>query len=198
MIVTKCPYAWVQQKAWDFPTLWDSISRHHPWGHPVSGFMIAVIFFEETGFCNIAQADVPAGYGVGFGQLEVRNPEKMEFYQWLGMPTDYKVVAQMMLANNDTAVRVHCKYFQYLTQEKQKGLEGCLGAQVGKHRQYIPLFKTGASLLEKAFRENDRAGYIRALNYARENSPKHNQISEKYFPDYWQFILPDSWFKYGF
>ena len=50
--------------------------------------MLAVIFFEETAFCNRAQAEAPSGYGVGFGQLEVKNPEKKEFYEWLGISTE--------------------------------------------------------------------------------------------------------------
>ncbi len=74
MIVKRCPFAWEQFRAWDFPTLWDSISQNHPSDHPVSYFMLAVIFFEETAFCNRAQAEAPSGYGVGFGQLEVKEP----------------------------------------------------------------------------------------------------------------------------
>src|SRR5262249_9306667 len=89
-MVQKCPFAWVEAKALDFPGIWDAVSRHHPWGHPVSYYMIAVIFFEETGFCNIGQAQTSGSLGVGFGQLEVSNPDKKDFYAWLGLPTDYK------------------------------------------------------------------------------------------------------------
>lgn len=197
-MVNKRPYGWVEEKALDFPSLWSTLSRHHPANHPVSYFMIAVIFFEETGFCNIPQADTPAGFGVGFGQLEVRNPEKKEFYAWLGLPTDYKQVAQMMLGDKDFSVKVHCKYFQFLSTVKGLGLDGCLGAQVGKHTVYKDLFKEGAAKLEKAFKENKRAAYIEALNHAPSNSPKKNGISEKFFPEYWQFTLPESWFAMGF
>jgi hypothetical protein len=198
MIVRKCPFAWEQFKAWDFPTLWDSISQNHPSDHPVSYFVLAVIFFEETAFCNRAQAETPSGYGVGFGQLEVKNPEKKEFYEWLGISTDYKEVARMMLADNDTSVWTHCNYFQYLTSEKYYKLDGCLGAQVGSHTVYKSLFQDGAKLLEKAYNDNDRAAYIYALNYARNNSPKNNGIPENLFPEFWQFILPDSWFTLGY
>ena len=197
-MVNKCPYAWVESKAWDFPSLWDSISQHHPWNHPVSYFMILVIFFEETAFCNISQAQTSGGLGTGFGQLEVSNPEKKDFYAWLGLPTDYRQVSQMMLADKDRSVLVHCKYFQYLTSVKYFGLEGCLGAQVGSHISYKALFRQGAQMLEQAFNENDRNGYIRALNFARSNSTKKNGIPESYFPQFWEFILPDSWFELGY
>lgn len=103
-----------------------------------------------------------------------------------------------MLADNDTSVWTHCNYFQYLTTEKYFKLNGCLGAQVGSHTVYKGLFKEGAKLLEKAYNDNDRSAYIYALNYARTNSPKNNGISDKLFSDFWQFILPDSWFTSGF
>jgi hypothetical protein len=88
MIVRKSPYGWDQFKAWDFPTLWDSISQNHPSDHPVSYFMLAVIFFEATTFCKRDRAEAPSGYGVGFEQLEVKNPKKKEIYEWLGISTD--------------------------------------------------------------------------------------------------------------
>jgi len=197
-MVRQSPFAWVEAKALDFPGIWDAVSRHHPWGHPVSYYMIAVIFFEETGFCNIAQAQTSGSLGVGFGQLEVSNPDKKDFYAWLGLPTDYKQVSAMMLADKNLAVKVHCKYFQYLTSECNKSLDGCLSAQVGDHVEYKSLFRQGAALLEQAWNDNDRAGYIRALNHARANSPKKNSIPEKLFPDYWQYILPDTWFTLGY
>src|SRR5262245_28326379 len=70
-MVRQSPFAWVEAKALDFPGIWDAVSRHHPWSHPVSYYLIAVIFFEETGFCDIAQARTSGSLGVGFGQLEV-------------------------------------------------------------------------------------------------------------------------------
>lgn len=197
-IVKRSPYGWDESKAWSFPSIWNAISRHHPWDHPVSYFMIAVIFFEETGFCNISQAGTAGALGTGFGQIEVSNPEKKDFYAWLGLSTDYRVVAQTMLADNDTAVRIHCKYFQYLTNVRNKSLEGCIAAQIGSHVQYKGLFLQGARLLRDAWNANDRKAYIYALNFARENSSKKNPIYESLFPDFWKFILPESWFTLGY
>jgi hypothetical protein len=45
--------------------------------------MLAVIFFEETTFCNRDQAETPSGYGVGFGQLEVNRP--LFTFAWLSL-----------------------------------------------------------------------------------------------------------------
>lgn len=197
-MVNKSPYAWVEDNALNFPDLWDAIGRNHPWNHPVSYFMIAVIFFEETGFCNIKQAQTSGGLGVGFGQMEISNPEKKAFFSWAGLPSDYHSVAQMMLGDTETAVKVHCKYFQYLNSVMHKSLDGCLSAQVGSHTSYKNLFKIGAQKLEDAFNANDRTGYINALNYARDHSAKKNGIAESWFPSYWKFILPDDWFSLGF
>jgi len=36
------------------------------------------------------------------------------------------------------------------------------------------------------------------LNYAHTNSPKRNGIPGTLYPDFWQFILPDSWFNLGY
>lgn len=205
MLVARTPFAWNQAAAYDFPTFWSTLQRVHPAKHPVSYFMIATICFEETGFCNIKQAERPAGLGVGFGQLEVKNPEKVEFYEWAGVETDYRKLSELMIADREFSLGLHCQYFQYLTEVKNLRLDGCLSAQVGTaqkqfppHSQYPALFKKGASLLESAFEANDRDAYIYALNYARYNSPKKNGTPASLFKDYWEFILPQSWFDYGF
>lgn len=194
MYVNKRPFAWDQARAWSFSDLWDSISTNHPEDHPVSYFMLAVIFFEETAFCNIPQAETPSGFGVGFGQLEVKNPEKKDFYDWLGIDNNYRAVSNLMLSSKDTSVWVHCNYFQYLTETRYYKLDGCLSAQVGSHKAYKGLFIEGAKRLEAAYDANDRAGYIAALNYARTGSAKKNGIPLKLFPEFWEFILPEDSF----
>ena len=49
--------------------------------------LIAVIFFEETAFCNVRQTtgrdknqNVVYGLGVGFGQTQIYDPEKRLFF----------------------------------------------------------------------------------------------------------------------
>ena len=189
-MVSRCPFAWIESKALSLPDLKDAISRHHPASHPVSPFIILVIFFEETGFCNISQAGTSGNLGCGFGQMEMSNPEKKVFYEWMGLPGAYKQVAAMMLADKDIAVKGHCKYFQYLTSVMGKDLGGCLGAQVGSHTSYIAHFRKGADLLEAACNGANRKDCIYALNYARYQSAKANGIPETLFKDYWEFILP--------
>jgi hypothetical protein len=192
-MVSRCPFGWVEAKSWSIVDLWDSISNNHPDDHPVSYFMIAVIFFEETGFCNVSQAFTQGTLGVGFGQLEVRNPEKQAFYDWANLPTDYLEVSGLMLSDNDTAVSVHCQWLQYLTSQMGMGLDGCLGAQVGPYTAYKQLFKDGAKMFEDAYNNNDRDGCMAALNYARYKSPKKNGIPYSLYSDYWDLILPGSW-----
>jgi hypothetical protein len=36
------------------------------------------------------------------------------------------------------------------------------------------------------------------VDYAHTNSPKRNGIPGTLYPDFWQFILPDSWFNLGY
>jgi hypothetical protein len=158
--------------------------------------MLTVIFFEETAICNIIQAGTKGALGAGFGQLEMSSTPR-EFFAWLGMPTDYREVAKQMLADKDLAIKVHCKYFQWLVNERGKGLDGCLSAQVGSHTEYIDLFKVGATLFENAWKTGDRSACIMALNHARSKSPKHNNIPEHLFAEFWEFILPSSWVKGG-
>ena len=192
-MVNKSPFAWIESKAADFPTLYDSIGSCHPSDHPVSPFMILVIFFEETGFCNIKQAHAKGGLGIGFGQLEISNPEKRDFFEWAGLPSNYQAVAMLMLGDTDFAVKVHCQYFQYLTSQRGLSLDGCLSAQVGWHTEYKLLFRQGADMLKTTYVANDRPGCIAALNYSRAKG-KCNNIPESLFPEFWQFILPDSMF----
>ena len=198
-MASKNPEGWVQSKALSLPELWDAMNRHHPWTHPVSYYMILVIFFEETAFCDISQLGTSGSLGCGFGQIEMSNPDKVPFFEWLGLPTDYNQVASMMLADRDFAVKVHCKYFQYLTMFMGKGLDGCLHAQVGAHTAYISLFSQGAQMLQTAMEAGDRVASIRALKWARERGPKSNNIPylEPYL-DFWKYILPESYLRLGF
>ena len=87
------PVGWIPQQALSLPDLWEALGRHHPPGHPVSYYMILVIFFEETAFCDISQLGTSGNLGCGFGQLEMSNPEKLPFYAWADLPLDYKKVA---------------------------------------------------------------------------------------------------------
>ena len=106
----------------------------------------------------------------------------------------------------DFAVQVHCKYFQWLTSaqntKRVASLGKCLGEQGGSHTQYINLFIEGEKKFKDAFmHSSDRVDYARALNYARLNRPKPNDIpitGPNAFTEYWEYILPDSGFKLGF
>ena len=193
------PVGWIPQQALSLPDLWEALGRHHPPGHPVSYYMILVIFFEETAFCDISQLGTSGNLGCGFGQLEMSNPEKLPFYAWADLPLDYKKVAAGMLISKEYAVKVHCKYFQYLTDMMGMGLEGCLHGQVGSHTSYIPLFYKGAQMLEQAMNAGNRVDCINALKYAREKGPKANNIPfrEPYL-DFWKFILPENYLRLGF
>ena len=69
--VSRSPLFWHQKQAWNFPTLWDAVIRNNKDNKAnMPNEMLLVIFFEETGFCNIEQAG-PHGPAVGFGQIEV-------------------------------------------------------------------------------------------------------------------------------
>ena len=197
-MVSRPPATWVEANAWDISSLWDSISKNHPSDHVISYYMLLVIFFEETAWCNITQAGTKGSLGVGFGQLEVSNPEKADFYEWMGLGRDYRPVAGMMRADNNFAVKVHCGYFQWLTDEMGKDIDGCLSAQVGSHTEYKDLFKKGADMLEDAWNANDRDAYITALNHARWKSSKKNGIPVNLFGDFYDFILPETWFTLGY
>src|SRR5262249_26311599 len=114
-------------------------------------------------------------------------------------------IAFMMLANNDFAVQVHCRFFQWLTSaenpDRKSSLRGCLAAQVGSHTEFINLFIEGEKKFRAAWDKNTRVDFANALNHARTNGPKENGIpitGKNAFTDYWEYILPDTWFTLGY
>lgn len=203
-MVKRSPFAWKEAKALNFPGILGAVSKNHPKDHPVSATMIAIIFFEETAFCNIEQAGTKGTLGIGFGQIEVSNPEKKKFYAWAGVPTDYNELAKQMLADKDFSIKVHCKFFQWLTDQdnpdRKTSLEGCLAAQIGTHTEYKDLFIAGEKQLKTAMDKKNFIDCARALNYARQYSSKSNGIpvtGKDAFTDFWKYILPDSYFQTG-
>ncbi len=191
---------WHETKAWDLFSIRDAIQRHNR--SALDANTILAIFFEETLFCNIAQPlkSGNAGPGRGFGQMETRNPDKQDYYQWAGLPTDPpktpesargEKVSAMMLASKDECVRIHVGWFNWLTEVRGKDFDGILAAQVGAHVVYKDLFRRGGVAIGSAFASRKRIDMINALNLARDESPKDNAIPWPRFGKFWRFIIPD-------
>jgi hypothetical protein len=191
---------WHENKAWDIFSIRGAIVRHNRSALDVN--TILAIFFEESLFCNIAQPlqSGNAGPGRGFGQMETRNPDKQEYYAWAGLPTDPpktpktvrgEKVSAMMLGSKEECVRIHVGWYNWLKEERGLDMEGTLGAQVGEHVAYKPLFRRGGVAIGNAFMSRRRIDMINALNLARAESPKENGIPWPRFGKFWRFIIPD-------
>ncbi len=211
-------FFWVSnenQTQGDIPPLWDpfaamsmleisqKLQTHLLPGLPVTRNHMFVICFHETGFSNIKQGK-GTGPAVGFGQMEIFNPDKIPFFKWLPpgfnsithnpkvhpakkkakmeeqgiLPTFEKLTDGRVTSDNDFAIKMHCKYFEWLSKEgttksnpNQKGikhLEGMLGAQTGGgNEHFIGEFRDGAIAVGKAIDSGNRIDIINALNEIR-------------------------------
>jgi hypothetical protein len=115
---------------------------------------LLVIFFHETGLANVRQ-NYGKGPAVGFGQMEIFNPDKIPFFATLRynsaifnpkvspkekeMHSDlnglFPLTYESVLNDNEFAVRMHCAYFGWLFEEGvpynaapgQKGIKSLRG-----------------------------------------------------------------------
>jgi len=173
----------------------------HLWpGQPITRESMLVIFFHESGYSNIKQGK-GSGPAVGFGQMEIFNTDKIPFFEWLGYDsvTHNPKVSQlektkkyarlkslpplthdMVLADNDFAIKMHCKYFEWLFKEGYskssppgtkgiKNVRGMLNAQTGGggNEHFVDEFFDGGQNLEKVIGSGDRKKIIDALNAVR-------------------------------
>jgi len=172
--VNPSPFAWHEAQAWNLPTMLDAIARNNK-NSNMPNEMLAVIFFEETGFCNVQQAG-KNGPAVGFGQIEVGNRDKFRFYKWLNdpdlnIPDEFMAklkqekldlptlkmkqsiqekVKTKMLGSKEYSAMMSCKYFEFLSTVDGMQLEGLIGAQISSHTEYRTRFSEGYQLLRKA------------------------------------------------
>lgn len=155
------PYNWDPYRASTFIELVRLLDRFLRPDLPIQREHLLVIFFHETGFCNVRQ-NQGKGPAVGFGQMEIFNPDKIPFFQTLKynsavlnprlsesgkekysyLNTLFPLTYESVLNDNEFAVRMHCAYFAWLFDEGiptnaapgQKGiksLRGMLQAQTG-------------------------------------------------------------------
>ena len=210
--------AWHEDRAWDLFSIRQSIIRHNRSALDVD--TILAIFFEESLFCNMPQmveikdpeerkkrGGMAIGPARGFGQMETRNSDKQEYYAWAGLPTDPpntpesvrgEKVSAMMLGDKDTCVRIHVGWYNWLKEVRGKDFDGTLAAQVGSHVVYKNLFLRGGIAIGNAFMTRRRIDMINALNLARAESPKENDIPWPRFGKFWRFLIPDWSLVLGF
>jgi len=201
------PFLWEEDKALNFFEIYNKVCVHHPKGHPISREMIVLIFFEETAFSNVRQSR-GTGPAVGFGQMEIYNPDKIPFFEWLGFNSDRKkhdsrlplITPERISNDNDLSVKISCKYFQWLVSEKGKSTHGALQAQTGggANLSFIPVWLNAEKELKSVLYSADRMKLIKALNQARSGGPHPNPIPFELFKAYWDFTLPESELILGF
>lgn len=161
------PYNWDPYRAMPFVEVIRFIDRYLRPDLPIYRQHLLVIFFHETGFCNVRQ-NQGKGPAVGFGQMEIYNPDKIPYFQTINhnsailnpklsarekekysylnnlVPLTYESV----LNDSEFAIKMHCKYFAWLFDEGYstnaapgekgiKSLRGMLSAQTGGGKNAI-------------------------------------------------------------
>ena len=195
------PYLWEENKALSFFEIYRKICGHYSVNPFISREMIALIFFEETGFSNVRQ-NRGTGPAVGFGQMEIYNHDKIPFFEWLGFNSnrwDRKsplrlITPEQITNDNDLSVKITCKYFDWLLGVKGKSTMGALEAQTGggANRTIIPCWLNAERELKSVIRSGDRMKLIRALNMARSGGPHPNPIKYEWYQAYWEFTVPNN------
>jgi hypothetical protein len=208
--VKRRPLFWVPSKAVDFPTMWDLIHKHRTLCG-VSDEFVAVLFFEESTFCNVIQNN-GVGPGVGFGQTQIHDGDKVDFFreamgrdsQRFAKRRDHKlpiITFQDVINNRDLSVKITWKYYEWLKTAKKKGYDGIMRAQAGGPNYYmIPKLQHGAEMLRKAITSDfTRESIAKALNYARGfKKPKPTTVGYTVYQDFWKFLIPDDYLRWGF
>jgi hypothetical protein len=197
------PHLWDSSAALSIRDICKKLSTYLWTSQPVTREHMLVIFFHETGFSNIKQAK-NSGPAVGFGQMEIFNDDKIPFFKWLApgfdsvtfnpktppaiqkakkdkngiLPTMEKLTDGRVLSDDDFAIKMHCKYFEWLfnegyskslpTQKGIKSLDGMLSAQTGGGNEpFIDIFRDGGTNLAAAIKTRKRIDIINALNDIR-------------------------------
>jgi hypothetical protein len=161
------PYNWDPQRAMPFFDVARTVGRFLRGGMPIEREHLLVIFFHESGFANVRQAQ-GTGPAVGFGQMEIFNPDKIPFFEKLKfnsailnpripasekakysyLDKHFPLTYESVLNDNEFAIKMHCEYFGWLYDEGipanaapgQKGiksLRGLLTAQTGSGRNEV-------------------------------------------------------------
>jgi hypothetical protein len=205
IFVNKSPFSWNQGQALDLFTIYDMVLDCHPANHAVSPLMITGIMYEETAFCNrVQQTTNGKGPAVGFGQMQIYDPEKKAFWDWMGYNNDMKnpnskplITPERVLGDNKFSVDMTCKYFQWLltpdayNSKKPKGLQGALAAQAGggDNATFPALWISAEPQLAKGFRTLERVDLVKGLNAFKNGGPHPNPIFDPLFQKYWDFTL---------
>jgi hypothetical protein len=212
----------VPDKALSFPDMWDMILRYREHKNPITPELMAVLFFEESLFCNIIQFGAGRDAAVGFGQMQIFDLDKIEFFRDVfkfdstrgHKQKDLTPVTREKITNDKhLSVKIMWKYYQWLHDVKKlKTVQGIMGAQAGsaQNKALIPHLVEGAKRLRKSItKEFTRESFIESLNYAR----RHRKVridgvemgtavpyktSGQDFRDFWHFVIPDGYLRFGF
>lgn len=213
---------WDPNKALDLFSL-IKLTRMYFLSGGIPAELVAVIFFEETAFCNVRQTrgrdkqtkSVLWGPGVGFGQLQIYDPEKREFFASIGFNNDVRntssslplITFDMVTNHPRFSVFLTCRYLEFILKKKQSegkgGIDAVLGAQTGaggtgdnakRNALLIPRWKTAAAEL-KGLLANLQPNAVETLRpkIARVlNSGRHEGFAIPFpnFTDYWKFVVP--------
>jgi hypothetical protein len=198
------PVLWEPAAALPLLEVYKKLKQYLAPSTPISREHMLAIFFHESGFANIKQGK-NTGPAVGFGQMEIFNLDKIPFFKWLppgydsithspnvphfkkkaaleqhGIPPSATALTdQMVKSDHDFAIRMHCKYFEWLFTEghsksnpHQKGIKdirGLLAAQTGGggNEHFIEEFDLCGQNVAKVIGSGDREAIIGALNEIR-------------------------------
>jgi hypothetical protein len=130
------PNNWDPDRAMPFCEVAGLIDRYLRADLPIRREHLLVIFYHESAYANVRQ-NQGTGPAVGFGQMEIYNPDKIPFFATLRYnsailnpklsPVEKKKYSNLngllpltydsVLNDNEFAVRMHCAYFGWLFDE---------------------------------------------------------------------------------
>lgn len=191
---------------------------------PMTRELMLLIFFHETGFANIRQRVETTktnpqglGPGVGFGQMEVLNSDKPEFFRGVMGITPSEALFDTVTGDEHFAIRAHCAYFAEKFRRGASTKGALMAAQAGGktiNQKLIAKLMAPEAQLAASITGSDRGAIIDALNACRwyikrdakgkpimlaDGTPdlSFQPIPLSRFPKYWDFTVPTSELMFG-
>lgn len=174
---TEIPFPWDPKHAMTLFEVVNLIDVFLDPAVPMTRELMALVFFHETAFSNIRQRvdktkrnPQGLGPGVGFGQMEILNSDKPEFFKGVMGIVANEALFETITGDPHFAIRAHCEYFKAKFKNGARTKRALMAAQAGGGTVNEPLIDKimAAELgLKACLVGASQAAIIDALNACR-------------------------------